>query len=67
MGGGVGNLNVNVVREFDTPIQTHIATILSKLDAGRTALEHKLAKYKQIKQGMMQELLTGSIRLVENV
>ena len=67
MGGGVGNLNVNVVREFDTPIQTHIATILSKLDAGRTALEQKLAKYKQNKQGMMQELLMGRIRLMENV
>ena len=59
-----GNLNVNVVREFDTPIQTHIATILSELDAERTALKHKLTKYKQIKQGMMQELLTGRIRLI---
>ena len=27
-------------------------------------LEKKLAKYQQIKQGMMQELLTGRIRLV---
>ena len=60
-----GNLNVNVVREFDTPIQTHIATILSELDAERTALKHKLTKYKQIKQGMMQELLTGKTRLVQ--
>lgn len=44
--------------------QTRIATILSDMDAEISALETKLAKYKQIKQGMMQELLTGRIRLV---
>jgi type I restriction enzyme S subunit len=47
--------------------QTRIATIISDMDNEITALEHKLAKHKQIKQGMMQELLTGRIRLVENV
>ena len=44
--------------------QTAIATILSDMDAEISALETKLAKYKQIKQGMMQELLTGKIRLM---
>lgn len=44
--------------------QNRIATILSDMDAEITALETKLAKYKQIKQGMMQNLLTGRIRLV---
>ncbi|MBI5103140.1 MAG: restriction endonuclease subunit S [Nitrospirae bacterium] len=44
--------------------QTRIATILSDMDAEIEALRIKLAKYKQIKQGMMQELLTGRIRLV---
>ena len=44
--------------------QTRIATILSDMDTEITALETKLAKYKQIKQGMMQELLTGRTRLV---
>jgi hypothetical protein len=44
--------------------QTHIATILSDIDAEIAALEVKLTKYKQIKQGMMQELLTGRIRLI---
>jgi len=44
--------------------QTRIATILSDIDAEIAALETKLAKYKQIKQGMMQNLLTGRIRLV---
>jgi type I restriction enzyme S subunit len=44
--------------------QTRIATILFDMDAEISALETKLAKYKQVKQGMMQNLLTGKIRLV---
>lgn len=44
--------------------QTRIATILSDMDEELAQLETKLAKAKQIKQGMMQELLTGRIRLV---
>jgi type I restriction enzyme S subunit len=44
--------------------QAAIATVLSDMDAEITALEAKLAKARQIKQGMMQELLTGRIRLV---
>ena len=44
--------------------QNHIVTILSDMDAEIAALETKLTKYQQIKQGMMQNLLTGRIRLV---
>ncbi len=44
--------------------QIHIATILSDMDAEITALETKLEKYKKVKLGMMQNLLTGKIRLV---
>jgi type I restriction enzyme, S subunit len=44
--------------------QTAIATILSDMDAEIAALEAKLTKARQLKQGMMQELLTGRIRLV---
>ena len=44
--------------------QTAIAAFLSDMDAEITTLEAKLAKARQIKQGMMQELLTGRIRLV---
>ncbi|MDD3704476.1 MAG: restriction endonuclease subunit S [Clostridiaceae bacterium] len=44
--------------------QDSIATILKDMDAEIEALEQKLNKYKAIKQGMMQELLTGRIRLV---
>jgi type I restriction enzyme S subunit len=44
--------------------QTAIATVLSDMDAEIDSLESKLAKAREIKQGMMQELLTGRIRLV---
>ncbi|MCK9858317.1 restriction endonuclease subunit S [Paenibacillus sp. ATY16] len=44
--------------------QIHIASILSDIDAEIASLESKLAKYKQIKQGMMQNLLTGRVRLI---
>ena len=44
--------------------QTAIATILSDMDAEIVALETKLSKARQLKQGMMQELLTGRIRLI---
>lgn len=44
--------------------QTAIAAVLSDMDAELEALESRLAKARQIKQGMMQELLTGRIRLV---
>lgn len=45
--------------------QRAIASILSDMDDEIEQLEKKLAKYRLIKQGMMQELLTGRIRLVE--
>lgn len=44
--------------------QTAIAKILSDMDADIEALEAKRAKYAAVKQGMMQELLTGRIRLI---
>ncbi|ELO1554960.1 restriction endonuclease subunit S [Aeromonas hydrophila] len=43
--------------------QTAIATILSDMDSELAALEQKLAKARDVKQGMMQQLLTGRIRL----
>lgn len=45
--------------------QQAIAQVLSDMDSEIDQLEKKLAKYQQIKQGMMQELLTGRIRLVD--
>jgi type I restriction enzyme S subunit len=44
--------------------QTAIATVLSDMDSEIAALETKLAKYRQLKTGMMQQLLTGKVRLV---
>ena len=44
--------------------QTTIAETLSTLDAELDALTAQLDKYRQLKQGMMQELLTGKTRLV---
>jgi type I restriction enzyme S subunit len=45
--------------------QTAIANVLSDMDAEITVLEARRDKTKVLKQGMMQELLTGRIRLVE--
>jgi len=44
--------------------QTAIAEVLSDMDAELAALEQRRAKTRALKQGMMQELLTGRIRLV---
>ena len=44
--------------------QTAIAKVLSDMDSEIEALEKKLNKYKKVKQGMMQELLTGKKRLI---
>lgn len=44
--------------------QSAIAQVLSDMDAEIEELKQKLAKYRLMKQGMMQELLTGKRRLV---
>jgi type I restriction enzyme, S subunit len=46
------------------PEQTKIAKTLSDMDTEIQEMEKKLEKYKMLKQGMMQSLLTGKIRLV---
>ena len=45
------------------PEQRAIASVLSDMDAEIEALEAKRNKYTKIKQGMMQDLLTGRVRL----
>lgn len=47
--------------------QTAIANILSDMDSELTALEQRRDKTRALKQGMMQELLTGKTRLVPSV
>jgi type I restriction enzyme S subunit len=44
--------------------QNRIADVLFDMDLEILKLEDKLEKQKQLKQGMMQSLLTGKIRLV---
>lgn len=69
-GSSVQNLNkekvANVLLYAPTSLkeQSAIATVLSSMDEEISALEAKKTKYEQIKQGMMQELLTGKTRLV---
>ncbi|ABS08334.1 restriction endonuclease subunit S [Shewanella baltica] len=65
---GVPSLNAstieNVLASFpDIKEQTAIVTILSDIDNEIQAFEQRLSKTRQIKQGMMQELLTGKTRL----
>lgn len=69
-GAGQPNISQAIVNELSFLVppcekeQQAIATILSKMDNEITALEAKRAKYEAIKQGMMQQLLTGKIRLI---
>ena len=44
--------------------QTAIVAVLSDMDAELSALEARLDKTRDLKQGMMQELLTGRTRLI---
>lgn len=58
------------VKRIELPLpkeqeQVRIASIISDMNTEITELEMKLAKYQQIKQGMMQNLLTGRTRLVK--
>jgi len=59
--GALGRIEIQLPKIEE---QIRIATILSDVDAEIAALETKLEKYKMIKLGMMQNLLTGKIRLV---
>lgn len=66
---GVPSLNGSTIESVYSAIpekdeQTAIATILSDIDEEIQALKKRLNKTRQIKQGMMQELLTGKTRLV---
>ena len=67
---GVPSLNASTIERVLVSLpckreQTAIATILSDMDSEIHTLEQRLVKTRQIKQGMMQELLTGKTRLVQ--
>lgn len=66
---GVPSLNANTIERIEISVpsfneQLLIVQILTDMDTEIDLLEKKLVKYKQLKQGLMQNLLTGKIRLV---
>jgi len=69
-GSTFDSVNSKQVKDLEIPLpptkeeQNDIASILSDMDAEIETLEIKLGKYKMIKEGMMQNLLTGKIRLI---
>ena len=68
-GTTVESIDFSWLKSFELPVpsekseQTAIAAVLSDMDAEITALEVRLEKTKALKQGMMQALLTGRVRL----
>lgn len=56
--------NFAVFLPLDVAEQKAIASILSEMDAELDALAERVTKTRQLKQGMMQELLTGRTRLI---
>jgi type I restriction enzyme M protein len=68
VGQTMASLNTQILKGVRVALpenqeQTAIADVLSEMDTAIAALEAKLAKIRQIKQGMMQNLLTGRTRL----
>ena len=69
-GSGIPQIVRGPLSEFAIELPTNaaeqsaIATVLSDMDADLSAVESRLAKTRAIKQGMMQELLTGRTRLI---
>jgi type I restriction enzyme S subunit len=66
---GRGALNLGIIKRIPISLpptkeeQLAIAQVLSDMDTEIQELEKKTNKYLMIKKGMMQQLLTGSIRL----
>jgi type I restriction enzyme S subunit len=63
---GLAHLKKVIISIPDFEEQKAIAKILTEMDKEIEALEKKREKYKNIKQGMMQELLTGKTRIIDN-
>jgi type I restriction enzyme, S subunit len=65
---GVPSLNAKTIEQIEKAFpnkkeQTRIAGILSDIDTEIAQMEAQMDKYRNLKQGMMQELLTGKKRL----
>ncbi|MES9856297.1 MAG: restriction endonuclease subunit S [Sedimenticola sp.] len=69
-GSGVPTLNRNDAHSYKVALpalkdeQAAIASVITDMDKEIDALEKRLTKTQQLKQGMMQELLTGKTRLI---
>ena len=69
-GSGLPNVKKSSLNDFELSIsqdkdeQLAIANVLSDMDSEISMLESRLTKYQSLKQGMMQQLLTGKIRLI---
>lgn len=67
--GGIPNINsndvksINYIQPTSKEEQTAIANVLSSMDKEIETLNTKLEKYRNLKTAMMQQLLTGKIRL----
>ncbi|MFY9611638.1 MAG: restriction endonuclease subunit S [Blastocatellia bacterium] len=67
--GGRGGLNLTIIKGIPVrlpviPEQHSIAEVLWDMDTELVALEQRRAKTRALKQGMVQELLTGRTRLI---
>lgn len=69
VGSGLPNIQKKAIENFEIAFPTskqtqqEIAEILSSMDLEIESLENRLQKARQLKQGMMQDLLTGKVRL----
>jgi type I restriction enzyme S subunit len=70
LGATINQITNKSLNSFQIPFpmdeeeRTAIAVILSGMDVEITTLEAKLGKARELKLGMMQDLLTGKVRLV---
>lgn len=73
MGATINQITNKDMASFKIPVpknkdeQTAIAGVLFDIDAELDGLQQRLSKTQKIKQGMMQELLTGKTRLIKGV
>jgi type I restriction enzyme S subunit len=68
---GVPSLSKNIIEPINIPLptldeQVKISNILSSIDSKLEVLSEKKTYYQELKQGLMQQLLTGKIRVKTN-
>ena len=68
-GGGRGGLNLAIIKDVQVTIpeldeQKKISEVLWSIDDELEALNEQVLKLRMVKEGMMQDLLTGKVRLV---